>query len=77
MGSGLGWGCVGGSKNFHLGHPMISYDAHTGNNALPVSQWKQTQFLTTQLAPSIGAIVPVLTLEGWQNALQESRPINI
>ena len=39
-------------------------------------QWEQSQVLTTHLAPSIGAIVPVVTLEGWQNALQKSRPVD-
>ena len=26
---------------------------------------------------SIGAIFPIMILESWQNALQESRPVNI
>ena len=40
-------------------------------------QWAQIQVPTAQLAPSMGAIVPAMTLEGGQNALQKSKPINI
>ena len=43
----------------------------------PHSQWKQIQVPTVQLVPSIGPIVPAVTLEGWQNAVKKSRPINI
>ena len=32
---------------------------------------------TVQLAPSMGIIVPTVTLEGQQNALEKSRPVNI
>ena len=32
---------------------------------------------TAQVAPSMGAIVPAMSLEGRQNALQKSRPVNI
>ena len=30
-----------------------------------------------QLVPSIGVIVPVMTLESQQNTFHESRPVNI
>ena len=45
----------------------------------PQSQWEQTLAPTAQLAPSMHmcAIVPVMTLEGQQNALQKNRPVNI
>ena len=41
MGSGVGWGGmgrggVGGGKNYRLGHPMSSHDAHTLANNTPV-----------------------------------------
>ena len=35
------------------------------------------QVPTVQLAPSMGPIVPAMTLEGWQNSLEKSRPVNI
>ena len=47
------------------------------NTSGPHSQWEQIQLLTAQLVPSMGAIVPAMTLEGQQNALQKSRPVNI
>ena len=43
----------------------------------PHSQWEQIQVPTVQLAPSMAPIVPVVTLEGQQNALEKSRPVNI
>ena len=80
---GMGWGGVGGvggGKNHPWGHPMSSHDAHTvANNTLvghtasgskyryPLSNWR----------PPMGPIVPAVTLEGRQNALEKSRPVNI
>ena len=40
-------------------------------------QWEQIQVPTVQLVPSMDPIVPAMTLEGWQNALEKSRPVNI
>ena len=40
-------------------------------------QWEQIQVLTVQLAPSMGPIVPAVTLESWKNALEKSKPVNI
>ena len=79
MGRG-GVGGVGGGKKHRLGHPMSSHDALTvaNDNSGPHSQWEQTQFPIAQLVPSMGTIVPAMTLEGWQqNALHKSRPVNI
>ena len=82
MGGRVGWGGVGGvggGNNPHFGHPMSSHDAHTVANDIsgPDSQWEQIQVPTVQLAPSMGVIVPAVTLEGRQNALQKCRPVNI
>ena len=68
----VGWGGVGGGKNPHLGHPMNSHETHTVTNDTIVghSQWEQIQVPTAQLVPSMSAIVPAVTLEGRQNALQ-------
>ena len=55
---------------------MSNHDAHTMAYATPVGH-RGSGSPTTQLAPSISAIFQVVTLEGWQNALQESRPANI
>ena len=57
-------------------HPKCPHNdqRHTSG---PHTQWEQTQFPTAQLAPSMGAIVPAMTLEGWQNAFEKSRPVNI
>ena len=78
MGSKVQWGGWGG-KSQCLGYPMSSHDAHTVGNGTIVghSQWGQTQVPFVQLAPSMGAIVPVVTLEGRQNSLEKSRPVNI
>ena len=72
-------GREGGGKNHPLGHPMSSHDAHTvaNNTSGPLSQWEQIQVPTVQLAPSMGPIVPAVTLEGRQNALEKSRPVKI
>ena len=49
----------------------------------PMPHWQAAESLgailgpTIQLAPSIVATVPVVTLEGQQNALQGSKPFNI
>ena len=76
-----GVGGVGGDKNHPLGHPMSSHDAYTVANNIctsgPHSQWEQIQVPTVQLAPSMGPIVPAMTLEGWRNALEKSRPVNL
>ena len=66
----VGWGGVRGGKNPGLGYPMSSHDTHTVANDTPVG---------TNPGPHdpIGAIFPVVNLEGWQNALQESRPVNM
>ena len=71
-----GVGGMGGGKNYRLGHPMSSHDVHTVANDTIV-QWEQTQVPTAQLAPSMGTIVPAVTLKGWQKALYPSRPVNI
>ena len=31
----------------------------------------------TQLVPSIGTILIIVTSQGWQNALQKSRPVHV
>ena len=41
------------------------------------SQWKQIQIPTVELMSSMGPIVPAMTLEGRQNAVEKSRPVNI
>ena len=43
----------------------------------PHSQWEQIQVPTVQLVPSMGPIVPAVTLEGRQNALEKIRPVII
>ena len=64
-----GVGGVRGGKNHPLGHPMSSHDAHRVANNIctsgPHSQWEQIKTPTVQLAPSMGPIVPAMTLEGW------------
>ena len=57
---------------------MSSHDAYTvaNNTSGPHSQWKQIQVPTVQLVPSMGPIVLAVTLEGRQNALEKSRPVN-
>ena len=79
MGWAAGWGGMGGGKNHRLGHPMSSHGTHTVANDTsgPHSQWEQAQFPTTQLVPSMGAIVPAMSLESQQNALYKCRPVNI
>ena len=75
----MGQGGVGGGKSSCLGHPMSSYDAHTVANAMLVGHrvsGSKPRF-RPPIVPSIGPIVPVMTLEGRQNALQKSRPVNI
>ena len=58
---------------------MSNHNAHTvaNNTSGPHSQWEQIQVPTAQLAPSMDPIVPAVTLEGRQNALEKSRPVNI
>ena len=60
----MGWG--GRWQKPCFGHPMSSHDTHTVANDTPVGQ---TQIPTAQLAPSVDAIDPAMTLESWQNAL--------
>ena len=78
MGWAAGWGGARGGKNYPPGHPISNYDVHTVANDTPVghiaSAWEVP---TAQLVPPMGAIVPAMTLEGWQDALQKSRPVNI
>ena len=82
-GMGGGVGREGGGKNHPWGYSMSSHDTHTVANDTSVGQtnpgrqWEQIQVPTAQLAPSMGAIVPALSLEGRQNAPQKSRPVNI
>ena len=61
---GMGWEVA---KN-PLGHTRSSHDSHTMACATlhsrPQRQWKQSQVLTTQLAHSTGAIVPVMIFKG-------------
>ena len=81
-GGGTGWAVRDVRWQKHLpGTPMSNHDTHTMANDRPVghiaSQWEQTQVPTGQMAPSMGAIVPAMTFEGWQNALEKSRPVNI
>ena len=74
----VGWEGVGGKgdgKNHRLGHLMSSHSTHTVAN--DTSQWEQAQVPTAQLAPSVGAIVSAVSLEGRQNAFHKSRPVNI
>ena len=40
-------------------------------------QWKPYQFPTAKLEPTIGVISPVVELHGQQEALWESRPVDI
>ena len=64
-----GWrGGVEGGKMPCLRHPMSNHDTYTVVNNIPVghSHWEQTLVPTAQLAPSMGAIVPSVTLEGQQ-----------
>ena len=63
-----GWGRVGSGKSLRLGHPMSSHDAHTvaNDSSEPRSRWDQTQ---PNWCPPRGAVVPAVTLEGWENAL--------
>ena len=75
-----GWSLVGGGKNHCLGHPISSHVAHTVANDTPVGHTvsgSKSRSPTAQLAPSMGAIVPAMTLDGRQNALQKSKPVNI
>ena len=55
MGSGVEWGGVGGvigGKNYHLGHPMSSHDAHTVAN-------------DTVVGPIVGGSKPRSPLPNW------------
>ena len=56
--------------------PWCPHSGHWHTSG-PRSQWEQTQVPTAQLVPSMGAIVPAMTLEDRQNALEKSRPVNI
>ena len=77
MHGGVGWGGWSGVEkfSFRTSHKQpqwpITYQWAT------VSAWEQTQVPTAQLASSISAIVPVVALEGRQNVLEKSRPVNI
>ena len=76
----MGWGGVGGGKNHHLGHPMSSHDTHTVANDIilgHIVSGSKHPGPTAQLASSMVAIVPAVTLEGLQNAFHKSRPVNI
>ena len=42
-----------------------------------MEQWQQFQVMASQLVPSRGAILLTVTSQGWQDALQKSRPVNI
>ena len=57
---------------------MTPVGAHTMANALLVGhRGSRSNILGPQSVPSIGTIVPVMTLKGWQNNLQRSRPVDM
>ena len=73
----MGWKVA---KTPILGAAMIPVGTHTMAHAILVGQRGSENNLkvpTTHLAPSIGAIVPVVTVEGQLNAPQESRLVDI
>ena len=41
-----------------------------------MEQWLQFQVMAPQLVPYRGTILLTVTSQGWQNALQKSRPVN-
>ena len=58
---------------------MSSHDAHTVANDTSVGLVPSgaNPGPHCQLAPSVGVIVPAVSLEGRQNAPHKSRPVNI
>ena len=63
---------MGGGKKTRLGQSWSSHDAHTIAHATLVGHRGSVGVMlgpTTELVPSTGAIVPVMILEGQQNAL--------
>ena len=72
-----GVGVVGGVKNPCLGHPMSSHEAHTVANDTPVGHIVSGSKSRSPLPIWYLPIVPAVTLEGHQNALHKSRPVNI
>ena len=68
------------AKPSQLGHPWRGHDAsRTIAHAMfgQRGNGSNLEVPTTHLAPSIGAIVPVVTVEGQQNVPQESTPVDI
>ena len=83
MGGGEGWvgwggaGGAGGSKNFCLGHPKSSHDAHTVTNDTPVGHIVSGCKPRSPLPIWCPQWVPLFQPCLWQNSLEKSRPVNI
>ena len=77
-GVGMGWGGRWQKPPFGTLYEQ-PWCPHSGqwHNSGPHGQWEQAQVPTAQLVPSMGAIVLAMSLEGQQNVLHKSIPVNI
>ena len=58
-----------------LGTHTMAYAILVGHSTFS-QQWEQVYILTAWLVPSNDIIVPVVTSQDWQNALQKSRLVD-